>query len=98
VALGDGARERASAYVAVYREVPNSMANLRALGFADGDFDPGPSERLVDALVAAGDAGEIRSRIADLRSAGADQVVLLTLDGDPWYAPSLDMLSALAPT
>jgi probable F420-dependent oxidoreductase len=97
VALGEGSRERARTYVAVYREVRTYMTNLRALGFADADFDPEPSDRLVDALVASGGVDAIRARIAELHEAGADQVVLMTLDGDPWYEPSLDTLRALAP-
>jgi probable F420-dependent oxidoreductase len=97
VALGEGARERARTYVSVYRDVRTYMTNLRALGFGDADFDPEPSDRLVDALVASGDADAIRARVAEVREAGADQVVLMTLDGDPWYEPSLDTLRALAP-
>jgi probable F420-dependent oxidoreductase len=97
VALGEGARDRARTYVSVYREVRTYVENLRALGFGDDDFDPEPSDRLVDALVAPGDAGAIRARIAELHEAGADQVVLMTLDGDPWYEPSLATLRALAP-
>ena len=97
VALGVGARERARTYVGVYREVRTYRENLGALGFGDEDFDPEPSDRLVDALVASGDAAAIRARIAELDEAGADQVVLMTLDGDPWYEPSLATLRALAP-
>jgi probable F420-dependent oxidoreductase len=96
VALGDGARERARTYVGVYRDVRTYRENLGALGFGDDDFDPAPTDRLVDALVASGDVASIRARIDELHEAGADQVVLMTLDGDPWYEPSLDTLRALA--
>jgi probable F420-dependent oxidoreductase len=96
VALGDGARDRAAQYVAIYGAIPNYVASLASVGFGPEDFEPAPSDRLVDGLVAWGDADRIRARIAELHDAGADQVVLLTLDGDPWYEPSLETLRALS--
>ena len=58
VVLADDAslgRSRARAALAWYLDTPNYLDNLRWLGFADGDFEDGGSDALVDALVAVGD-------------------------------------------
>jgi probable F420-dependent oxidoreductase len=56
-----------------YVVLPNYTNNWRRLGFTDDDIT-GPSDRLVDALVAWGDVDAIASRVADYRAAGADHV------------------------
>lgn len=55
--------------------IPGYTANLRRMGFTDDDISS-LSDRLVDALVAWGDADAIVARVDEHRRAGADQVAL----------------------
>lgn len=89
------ARRRARAAIAWYLDTPNYLESLRWLGFVDADFEGGGSDRLVDALVAAGDEETIRARVQEHLDAGATQVAIQPLeDGDPF---GLETLRRLAP-
>lgn len=55
---------------------PNYINHLRELGYNDEDLADGGSDRLVDALVAWGDADTIRRRILEHFDAGADHVAI----------------------
>ena len=57
-------------------------ANLRRMGFAEDDIAR-LSERLVDAVVAWGDPDAVAARVSAHLRAGADQVALSVLSGDP---------------
>jgi probable F420-dependent oxidoreductase len=70
------ARERARAHVADYLTLPNYARNLLRLGFTEQDFHGGGSDRLVSALVAAGDEATIAARVAEHLDAGADHVCI----------------------
>ena len=76
--LGRGRR-----HLAVYLQLPNYVNNWRRLGFDETDFADGSSERLVDALVASGDAAAIRARVDEHLAAGANHVCLQVLGDDP---------------
>jgi probable F420-dependent oxidoreductase len=65
-----------------YLGLRNYVANLRRLGFTDADFAEGGSDRLVDALVAHGDAGAAASRLEEHLAAGADHVAIQLLTHD----------------
>ncbi|HEY2653968.1 MAG TPA: LLM class F420-dependent oxidoreductase [Solirubrobacteraceae bacterium] len=69
-------REIARAHVADYLRLPNYVANLRRLGFADEDLAGNGSARLVDALVVHGDEQRIAERVAEHLGAGADHVCI----------------------
>ena len=69
------ARER----LAVYLTLPNYVGNLLRLGFTDDDVSGSGTDRLVDALVAWGDADRIADRVRAHWDAGADQVALHVL-------------------
>jgi probable F420-dependent oxidoreductase len=73
------ARALGRAHLSFYFALPNYVNNLRRLGFGDGDFADGGSDRLVDALVAWGDDDSIRQRIDAHRAAGADHVCIQVL-------------------
>jgi len=84
----DPARARALArrFVTGYLTFPNYANNLRALGFGDDDLAGGASDRLIDAVVAWGDAGRVLERLRQHLEAGADHVcvqILSTEDGFP---------------
>jgi probable F420-dependent oxidoreductase len=70
------ARGLARRHMAVYLKLPNYVNNLRELGYEDGDFADGGSDRLVDAIVAWGDEDTIAARVRAHLDAGADHVAV----------------------
>jgi len=92
------ARKTARKTLAPYLTIDAYPAQWRKLGFADADFQSGGSDRLIDALVAHGDAAAIRARIAEHLAAGADHVVVLPYNPVP-RGPAVfwPVLEALAP-
>jgi len=94
LAAPENARERGRAALGWYLDTPNYLDNLRWLGFADDDFSDGGSDRLVDALVAAGDADAIAARCRAHLEAGASQVAVQPLEeGDPFGRETLRRLA-----
>lgn len=84
----DRARELAAAHVAGYVAMaPHQEANVRRLGFGDGDILGGPSSRLVDAIVAHGAVDTIQKRVQEHLDAGADHVCIQVLSADPATMP-----------
>ena len=74
-----------------YLTFENYSNNLRRLGWNDADLAESGSERLIDAIVAWGDAAAVGARVAAHHAAGADHVCLQVLGGD-----SLVQLRAIA--
>ena len=77
------ARSQARKHMALYLGLPNYTNNLLRLGFEQSDIDDGPgggpSDRLVDAIVAWGTPEQITARIAEHFDAGADHVCVQVL-------------------
>src|SRR6185503_11176041 len=73
------AREIARAHMQMYLQLPNYVGNLRRLGFSDDDIRDGGSDKLVDAIVAWGDAGAVADRVRAHHDAGADHVCIQVL-------------------
>ena len=73
--------------MAVYFGLPNYTNNLLRLGFERSDIDGGPgggpSNRLVDAIVAWGTPEQITARVQEHLDAGADHVGIQVLADDP---------------
>ena len=93
----DRARRLGRQHLEHYLLLPNYTNNLRRLGFGDEDFAGGGSDRLIDALVAWGNAETIAERVQEHRDAGADHVCIQALveEGfptDAWreLAPALN--------
>ena len=80
------ARSLARKNMALYLRLPNYTNNLRRLGFEQSDIDGGPgggpSDRLVDAIVAWGTPEQIASRVREHFDAGADHVSVQVLADD----------------
>ncbi|WP_300017796.1 LLM class F420-dependent oxidoreductase [Pseudonocardia sp.] len=74
-----------------YLGLRNYTSNLLRLGWTEDDIADGGSDRLVDALVAHGDAGAVAARLAEHVSAGADHVCAQVLGPEP--LPALGALS-----
>ncbi|HVF31854.1 MAG TPA: LLM class F420-dependent oxidoreductase [Acidimicrobiales bacterium] len=73
------ARTIGRAHTAIYVAQPNYTNNLRRLGFTDGDFADGGSDRLVDAIVAWGTVDDVVARVQAHLDAGADHVCVQAL-------------------
>ncbi|GHJ42169.1 LLM class F420-dependent oxidoreductase [Streptomyces sp. TS71-3] len=73
------ARTIARGVLAMYLQLPNYTSNLLRLGFEEGDFENGGSNRLLDALFALGGIEEIQARVEEFHAAGADHVALQVL-------------------
>ncbi|MGW3962439.1 hypothetical protein ACWED2_21645 [Amycolatopsis sp. NPDC005003] len=84
VLAADPATARATARqgLGFYLAKRGYTTNLRRLGFTDEDFAGGGSDRLVDAVVAWGDAETVRKRVDEHHQAGADHVALHVLTPD----------------
>jgi probable F420-dependent oxidoreductase len=91
----DSARARARQYTASYLQLPNYTNNLRELGFADEDLEGAGSDRLVDAVVAHGDAATVADRLREHLDAGADHIAVQPVATD--LAGALDELEQVAP-
>ncbi|MEU6751209.1 LLM class F420-dependent oxidoreductase, partial [Spirillospora sp. NPDC046719] len=78
----------------------HQRASVRRLGYGDDDQTGGPgggpSDRLVDAIVAHGDVDAIRARVREHLDAGADHVCVQVLTADPAELP-LEQWRELAP-
>lgn len=89
----ESARATGRKMVSMYLGLRNYTSNLRTLGFTDEDMADGGSDRIIDALVAHGDAATIAARLTEHLDAGADHVCVQVLgDADP--VPGLRRLAA----
>lgn len=95
---GEKARAVGREAMKVYLRAPNYQNNLRELGFEDADWaGAAASDRLVDAIVAWGDADALRARIQAHHDAGATHVCIQPLRPDGKPGADLGTLEALAP-
>lgn len=93
------ARAVARGFMSTYLGLPNYTNNLRRLGWSEEDI-AGPSDRLVDAIVAWGTLDDIRDRIVAHLAGGADHVCVQVLSANP-AAVTMDefrQLATLVPT
>ncbi len=91
----EAARALGRAWLPPYCRAQNYQHSLAEQGFDASDWEPPYSDRLVDALVAWGDADRVRARIAEYHAAGADHVAIipLTRDGTAEHLPTLEALA-----
>lgn len=89
------ARSAARQYLVNYLRTPNYQASWAEQGFEAADWEQPGSNRLVDAMVAWGDADTLRARLGEVLAAGADHVALipLTPSGDTVDLPVLEALA-----
>lgn len=91
----DAARAAARGYLAPYLRTPAYQASWELQGFEAADWEKPGSDRLVDAMVAWGDAVALHERIAQFVAAGADHVAVIPLasDGSTEHLPLLEALA-----
>jgi probable F420-dependent oxidoreductase len=70
------ARRIARAFARHYLALPNYANNLRRVGYSDEDLGAEGSDRLIDAVIAWGDAAAIADRARQHLDAGADHVCI----------------------
>jgi probable F420-dependent oxidoreductase len=89
-----GARQAASRPLRFLSGLPGYRASFARMGFSEDEI-AGLSDRLIDELVAWGDASTVAGRISQQLEAGADHVILqvVTEDGQPG---PMDVARALA--
>ncbi|MCK8674003.1 LLM class F420-dependent oxidoreductase [Rhodococcus sp. HM1] len=80
----DTARAIAHEYMRGYLALPNYSNNLRRLGYGDDDLAGVGSDRLLDALIPWGDLDTVVAGIEKHYEAGADEVAIQVLTGDPF--------------
>jgi len=76
------ARAVARGFMKTYLGLPNYTNNLKRLGWTDADI-AGPTDALIDAIVAWGSPDDIRARIKAHLDGGADHVCVQVLSSDP---------------
>jgi probable F420-dependent oxidoreductase len=92
------ARAIARAHVATRLRLRNYVAHLHALGYPESDLAGHGSDRLVDDLVAWGDAEAVGARLREHLAAGADHVAVHPLTAAADVSERiLDQLRLLAP-
>ncbi len=91
----DPARVAARAYLGPYLRTPTYHASWELQGFDAADWEKPGSDRLVDGMVAWGDADAIRARVAAFVEAGADHVAIIPVspEGTTEHLPLLEALA-----
>jgi probable F420-dependent oxidoreductase len=91
------ARRVARQACAFYLGLSHYQQSMRRLGFGEADLADGGSDRLIDALVAWGDAEALARRVREHRDAGATHVCIQPIDPEGSPRPDPRALEALAP-
>lgn len=89
----DEAREVGRGAVDFYLNLSNYLNNWRRLGFTEDDIAKPGSDRLIDAVVAHGDAEAVAARLHQHLEAGADHVAIQVLGGWDKLIPTLTELA-----
>jgi probable F420-dependent oxidoreductase len=92
------ARRVARQACAFYLRLSHYQKSMRRLRFGENDLANDGSDRLIDALVAWGDAEDLARRLRAHRDAGATHVCIQPIDPDGSPRPDLRALGALAPS
>jgi len=95
LAAGSDAAAAGRAYLKPYLRTPTYQAAWALQGFEPSDWEPPGGDRLLDAMVALGDAARVRERIDVLLASGADHVALIPLaaDGTTEHLVTLEALA-----
>jgi len=91
----DEARHMARRAVRIYTDLPNYQRAWKAQGFTAADYEDGPSDRLLDALIALGPLDRVRAKLAERRTAGATGIIVIPLNLDEQRAPDWTVLAAV---
>jgi hypothetical protein len=82
----------------MYFGLPAYRRQWARFGFGEEDLEEGGSDRLIDTLIAWGDEGAIRERIASHMEAGASRIVIIPYNPERRSpGPHWKLLETLAP-
>jgi probable F420-dependent oxidoreductase len=91
-------RAALAAFIANVHIAPSRWRMIKQVrGLDESDLAGGGSDRLVDALIAAGDVGTVAARVEEQFDAGADHVCISVVTPDPHPVVGLPALRELAP-
>jgi probable F420-dependent oxidoreductase len=92
----DEARARGTArdFIANYLRTSNYSTNMQRAGFTSADLENGGSDRLIDEIVAHGNADSVAAGIRAHLDAGADHVCIQVLPAADDVLPALRAVSA----
>lgn len=88
---------RTTAAIAMGLSLPNYQNSLIRQGFDASDFVDGVSDRVVDAVVAMGDAAALKARVEAHANAGANHVCIHPIHPQGESKPYWPAIEALAP-
>lgn len=88
---------RAAQAISMGLMLPNYQNSLLRLGFSASDFEGGVSDRVIEALVAMGDAESMSARVDEHYAAGATHVCVHPFHPEGLSEPHWPTLEALAP-
>jgi len=91
------ARAAARKFLHFYLSAPPYQRSLRAMGYTDDDLANDGSDRLIDEIIAWGDARVLRERLEAHRKAGANHVFITPLNPEGGLLPDMRAVEALAP-
>jgi probable F420-dependent oxidoreductase len=83
------ARDIARNTLSQYLQLPNYTNSFLRMGFSQDDLEHGGSSRLVDGLIAWGDADAVLKRVSEHHAAGADHVCVQVLTSGDRHAGRL---------
>lgn len=89
------ARRMARRAVGIYTDLPNYQRAWKAQGFEPADYENGPSDRLLDALVALGPISRVREKLAERQAHGATGIIVIPLNLDERRAPDWRVLESV---
>jgi hypothetical protein len=81
----------------MYMKLDYYHREWRKLGYEDADVANGGSDRLIDALVAWGNADALNARVAEYANAGATRVIVMPFGLKTKAGLDPRVLEALAP-
>ena len=89
------ARRMARRAVGIYTDLPNYQRAWKAQGFESADWENGPSDRLLDALVGIGPLPRLKDFLTERRQAGATGIILIPLNLTEERVPDWGLLERL---
>ena len=91
----DHARDVARRVVSVYADLANYPRAWRSQGFSTADYVDGPSDKLLDSLIALGPLDAVLAKLAARREEGASQIIVIPLNLSSAGEPDWEVMELL---
>ena len=89
------ARRMARRAVGIYTDLPNYQRAWKAQGFDQADYENGPSDRLLDALIALGPLSRVQEKLAERKEAGASGIIIIPLNLNEQRTPDWSVMASI---